>query len=245
MITFGRFGHKEDIEKEKKRFLELLNELLYELNYLRGRKNYSENEIIKPLKDAIKREKKLLINPGYTGCVSCFLEEFGLSYYTLTPEEREEVYNMDFTYENWKKKSIKLIKNFFLRMKNACPETIWFCFEDIYFLFHIQIMYKNEFRINNFIKFIRDYFILDNTTTCIKEYRDPVKYKEIQKEVINKYPLIKEKYGMSRIFDKILSYIFVDNDYNHEKTKNILDNYYKNKNNIENVETIKLKDKYD
>ena len=60
MITFGRFGHIEDIKEEKKRFLENLNKLMDDLtvgyNYKERKKEIKkEIEIIKPLKDILKR----------------------------------------------------------------------------------------------------------------------------------------------------------------------------------------------
>ena len=61
------------------------------------------------------------------------------------------------------------------------------------------------------------------------------------------YPEVKEKYGMNRIFEKICSFFWTDTDYNHEKTKEILDNYYKNKrkNKMDDDEAVGLKDKQD
>ena len=69
----------------------------------------------------------------------------------------------------------------------------------------------------------------------------------MKRKVIEIYPIIKERYGINKVFEKILSYIRIDTDYNYEETKNILDNYYnkKNNNNIENDELIKFKDKQD
>ncbi len=248
MITFGRFGHKEDIEKEKKEFLFHLNDLMNHLNRDPfGKHKYNEKEIIKPLKEALKKEENSFFNPLYKLAFSSFLEEMGLSYYTLTQEEKNDILDMDFTYENWKDKSFVLINNFIKRLKNSTPDSIWFCFDDIYFVFHIEIIYQRNFSLKNIITYIRDYFILENTASFLKEYRDAKKFKEIQKNVIYMYPEIKEKYGMNRILEKLLSYITMETDYNYEKSKNILDNYYnKKKNNkIEDEESIKLKDKYD
>ena len=52
---------------------------------------------------------------------------------------------------------------------------------------------------------------------------------------------------MNKTLEKILSFITMETDYNYEKTKNLLDNYYnKKKNNkIEDEESMKLKDKFD
>ena len=38
-------------------------------------------------------------------CLNTFLEKMGLSYYTLTKKEKEEIIDMDLAYANWEKKS--------------------------------------------------------------------------------------------------------------------------------------------
>ena len=58
MITFGRFGHAEDIQKDKEFFLEKLNSLIYQLNGFKGKLDYKEEEIIKPLKEKLKHDMK-------------------------------------------------------------------------------------------------------------------------------------------------------------------------------------------
>ena len=249
MITFGRFGHIEDINKEKALFLKILNDLISELRGdFTGTQQYKdESEIINPLKDLLKKNiKKSFFLLGSTISFSCFLEYMGLSYYTLTQNELDDILIMDFTYENWKKKSLILINNFTERIKKEFPPETLFCFDDIYFVFHIKL-YGDRYKYNNYFNFIRDYFILEETSYYIKEYRDSKKYNEIKKKVINIYPKIKEKYGMNRILEKFLSFIFLDNDQNYEKTRNILDNYYNKKkgNKIDDDESIKLKDKQD
>ena len=69
----------------------------------------------------------------------------------LTQEEKDDILDMDFTYENWKDKSFVLINNFIKRLKNSSPESIWFCFDDIYFVFHIEIIYQRNFSLKNII----------------------------------------------------------------------------------------------
>lgn len=244
MITFGRFGHVEDTKKEKEYFLECLDSLMIEMSSFEDKNKYSETEIIKPLKELMKREvNSSLFHWTYCKSLSYFLNKMGLSYFTLTPKEKEEVLDMDFTYENWKTKSFELIQSFLKRSKNACPQMVWFCFEDIYFVFHVQVTYDTEFKSNNFITFIRDYYILENTVEDYKKYRNQEKYNEIRKKVFEIYPIIKERYGMNRIFDKILSFFNYNNDYNYEETKNLLDNYYNKNNKIKDDETINLKEK--
>ena len=249
MITFGRFGHAEDYQKDKEFFLKRLNYLIYLLNGYEGKKDYKEAEIIKPLKEKLKPEikadEKSFFPNGAISCLSSFLEIMGLSYYQLTPKEKEEILEMDFTYDNWKNKSIELINSFIQRIINASPKNTHFCFDDIYFIFHIQIVYNYEFKLKYLPTFIRDYYILNETRDILKKYRNSEIYNNIQKEVFVQYPRIKEECGVNRILEKILSYFIDDTDYHYEKTRKILDDYYNKKNGIKDEESESLKDKFD
>ena len=249
MITFGRFGHAEDYQKDKEFFLKRLNYLIYLLNGYEGKKDYKEAEIIKPLKEKLKPEikadEKSFFPNGAISCLSSFLEIMGLSYYQLTPKEKEEILEMDFTYDNWKIKSIELINSFIQRIKDASPQIAHFCFDDIYFIFHIQIVYNYEFKLKYLPTFIRDYYILNETRDFLKKYRNSEIYNNIQKEVFVQYPRIKEECGVNRILEKILSYFIEDTDYHYEKTRKILDDYYNKKNGIKDEESESLKDKFD
>ena len=60
MITFGRFGHVEDIQKDKELFLARLNFLIYKLNSFDGKDDYKEEEIVKPLKEKLNSFFKYL-----------------------------------------------------------------------------------------------------------------------------------------------------------------------------------------
>ena len=249
MITFGRFGHAEDYQKDKEFFLKRLNYLIYLLNGYEGKKDYKEAEIIKPLKEKLKPEikadEKSFFPNGAISCLSDFLEIMGLSYYHLTPKEKEEILEMDFTYDNWKIKSIELINSFIQRIKNASPQIVQFCFDDIYFIFHIQIISEYEFKSKYLPIYIRNYFILNDTIDPLKKYRNSEIYNNIQKEVFVQYPRIKEECGVNRILEKILSYFIEDTDYHYEKTRKILDDYYNKKNGIKDEESESLKDKFD
>ena len=179
MITFGRFGHVEDIQKDKELFLARLNFLIYKLNCFDGRDDYKEEEIVKPLKEKLNeriKEEESFFGTGVTySMLSSFLNIMGLSYYNLTPKEKEEILEMDFTYDNWKNKSIELINSFIQRIKNASPQIAQVCFEDIYFIFHVQIIYRHEFKLKDLPKYIRGYYILNDTFTPLKEYRNSEK----------------------------------------------------------------------
>lgn len=249
MITFGRFGHAEDFQKDKEFFLKKLNILMYELNGFQGKIDYKEEEIIKPLKEKlnhdIKADEKSFYSHGTDSCLSDFLEIMGLNYFNLTQKEKEEILEMDFTYDNWKIKSFELINSFIQRIKNASPQIAHFCFDDIYFIFHIQIVYQYEFKLKYLPTYIRDYFILNKTRDILKDYKNSEIYNDTQKKVIVRYPRIKEECGVNRIFEKILSYFIEDTDYHYEKTRKILDDYYNKKNEIKDEESESLKEKFD
>ena len=61
MITFGRFGHVEDRGKEKEIFLKELNSLMKKMTFYEDNKEYKETEIIKPLKEILKKKKILIL----------------------------------------------------------------------------------------------------------------------------------------------------------------------------------------
>ena len=247
MITFGRFGHKKDKEKEQKMFLKYLYLLLEDFTNFFNPKdipnNLIEKELVTPLKKIIKRESKSSYKSFYAMCISTFLETMGLSYYTLSQKEKEEIIDMDFTFANWEKKSSELFESFIERSKNICPRQVWFCFDDICFIIHVQIVQRCEFTSNNFLIFIRDYFILNRSTEFLMEYRDEEKFKEIQRKVFEIYPIIRERNGT--ILYKFKNYFQGNSDYDFEISRNLLNNYYNKNNKIKDDETINLKDKLD
>ena len=245
-MYFGRYGFVEDTKEEKKLFLERLNYLIHSLEY-NDKKEYNEKEIIDVTKIVLKKYVTDSYHNLYTDALSIFLTSMGLSYFILTPEEKKEILEMDYTYDNWRIKSQELIDSFNIRIKNVFPENLRFCLEDKFFVLHIRICYFKDFKINNFIKFIRDYFILDKTLPDILENRECQLFFDIKKRVYSIYPEVKEKYGMNRTLEKIYSFFFSDSDYNNEKTKELLDNYYKNKqkNKKDDDESVGLKEKQD
>ena len=246
MIFYGRYGPIEDTKIEKKQFLDNLNGLIHSYDH-NFKKDYNEKEIVNVAKIKLKEHVTGSIYNIYTSVFSVFLISMGISYYILSPEEKKEILEMDYTYDNWKIKSQELIDSFNIRIKNAFPKMLWFCLEDKYFVLHIRICYFKDFKIDNFIIFIRDYFILDKSLPFILQNRECQLFYDIKKKVYAIYPEVKEKYGMNRILEKICSFFWTDSDYHHEKTKEILDNYYKNKqkNKIEDDEAVGLKEKQD
>ena len=246
MITFGRFGPAIDIKKEKEFFLEILLDFIYKIEGYKERRNYNEKEIIEPVKKLLK--ENINRNVGKL-IISLFLFHFGLSYFALSEKEKEEILDMDYTYENWKIKVPELMMAFKERLKKVFPKMALFCLDDFYFIIHIGMVSVEDYRDDRFLIFIRNYYILDDTTKPIKEWRNQDKYKETQKKVYAIYPILKEKYGMNRSLEKILSF-FVLNDYSYEKSKKLLDDYYNKKQNNKNEyddddEKINLKEKQD
>jgi len=148
----------------------------------------------------------------------------GLNYFNLTQKEKED----GFSYDNWKIKSIELINSFIKRIKDASPKIAHFCFDDIYFIFHIQTISEYEFKLKYLPNYIRGYYILNDTYTPLKDYRNSEIYNDILKKVIVRYPRIKEECGVNRILEKIISH-FTVTDYYYEKKRKILDDYYNKK----------------
>ena len=249
MITFGRIGNVDE-ETDRKDFFQNLEFFMDCLTgFIYKYETFTEIEIIEKIKKKIKgfdpKQKPSFFGDRIPCCINIFLQDMGMSYYTLTLKEKEEILAMDFTYENWKEKSIKIINNYIERSKNVCPDSVDFCFDDICFVFYVQIEHGCEFSLNNFLTFIRDYFILDKSKSLFEQYRNAKIYEDIKRKVINIYPNLKKRYGKNIYLEKILSFISSDTDYNYEETKKILDNNKKFNNFIEGDETIKLKDKYD
>ena len=182
-MYFGRYGSLEDTKEEKKLFFERLNSVIHTLEY-NDKKQYNEKEIIDVTKIVLKKYVTDSYYNFYTDVFSVFLIPMGLSYYILSPEEKKEILEMDYTYDNWRIKSQEFIDSFNIRIKNAFPENLRFCLEDKYFVLHIRICYYKDFKINNFIKFIRDYFILDKTLPDILENRECQLFFDIKKECI-------------------------------------------------------------
>jgi len=242
LITFRRFGSEKNWKKERKLFLKYKKELIRDLsdykirvNSLKGINEIKINEIIKQyLEKTINYDDHLPLKE--------FMKYMGLSYKALSKDEINEIGKMDYTYENWEKKSKILYDNFLKKSKDIFPKEVKFCFEDKFFPLYVVVLEKDVFQKNNYIIFIRDYFILDKGGALFNKYRDNKLFIDLQKKVIKIYPIIKEKYGTNRFFEKFLSYLNPEdesNDYNIEYIKNLLDNYYnKNKN---DDELVKLK----
>ena len=245
IITFGQFGNKINLEEERKLFLKVKKELVRNLSSLyityefMEKKNETE---IDELIEELKKEKKTALH--FETTLDIFMNYMGLSFIGLNKEEREEIVEMKFTYENWKKKSLSLLDNFTEKCKRDFPPEFHICFQDIWFIIYIQAWKDCVVNLKSLLKYIRNYYILDNLKS-VMVYRDQEMFEKIRNNMINIYPQLKEKYGMNRTLEKFLSYLYKDNDYNIECVSSLLNKYYENKSKINQDEFIGLKQKED
>ena len=106
-ISFGKFGKKEQWGKEKEIFLDELRLLMSRITKNGENKELyaksNETELAKTLKQMIA--KKNYDHSNFDFSISDFMLRLGLSYKILTKSEKKEIFEMEFTYDNWKNKS--------------------------------------------------------------------------------------------------------------------------------------------
>ena len=102
----------------------------------------------------------------------------------------------------------------------------WKCF-----IVYCQTYEKTKIKNNNFIKLIRDYFILDKAKKTLSNLRNQQLFDEVRMKMIEIYPILKDNYGPNKKLDLFLSYFDEDNDYNNKYLNYILNNYYEKKGN--------------
>ena len=242
IITFGRIGSKKNLENDKKIYFNNMKYILYQLSdakitYERMEK-MNELEFDELLNKEIKISKKNQ-SDHLNGRIDILMGRMGLSYIILDKKEKEKIRDMEFTYENWKNKSLILMNDYIERNKKICPPEVRICFDDICFPMSVQKFHESNFSSNNFLKFIRDYFLLDKYKSIFEGLRNEDLFNNIRKEMIDIYPILKEKYGMNKYLEKFLSYISEDTDYNFKFVANILNNYSKKKLKIDENELLK------
>ena len=245
IVTFGRIGNEKNWKDDKKIYYDSASYLLYKLFYrkvdyerIKENNELDFNEILNKRIKIIKKYDLYFLDES----IDLFMDCMGLSFKVLDKKEKEEIRNMEFTYENWKNKSLILMNDYINRNKNICPPEIKICFDDICFPMFVQMSYKSNFESNNFLKFIRDYFLLDDYKEIFEGLRDENLYNNIRKQMIDLYPILKEKYGMNKYLEKFLSYIIVDTDYEFEFVANLLNNYSKKTIKIDQNEPLKYKE---
>lgn len=240
-ITFGRFGREEHWKRDKGLFLTRLKELISELtkNEVSYEKE-NEIEIARNLKQILKKPES---DVSYS--LSTFMLQMGLSYKILTKKEKEEIKKMEFTFENWEKKSEELYNDYLKKTLNVCPKEIHFCFEYRLFTTNVLCIHGSVLTKDNFLQYIRDFFLLEKGKCFYEEYQDRKEFNKLRDRVIEIYPKLKEIYGPNRYYEKYVLYFIDQNtDYNYKNVANIIDNYYNKKkiNNINDEEIIKLKE---
>ena len=109
IITFGRIGSKKNLENDKKIYFNNMKYILYQLSdakitYERMEK-MNELEFDELLNKEIKISKKNQ-SDHLNGRIDILMGRMGLSYIILDKKEKEKIRDMEFTYENWKNKSL-------------------------------------------------------------------------------------------------------------------------------------------
>jgi len=255
LITFCTFKEKystEDLLKDKELFFEakkaFLSHILYYYSFNVNSLNKEEISQMDNLIKKIKYENK----PKFVEGLSFFLIRFGLLYKCLSKEEKEELFILNYTYEECKKAIAKIYDNFIFNSKKNLPPQVYICFDEKCFIAYCQTICETAVvNKKNFLKLIRNYFILDEEKETYEEYRNQQLFKQIQEKMIKIYPELKNTYGINRYLDKFFSHLDPENDYNNTYIKNILDQYYNNKknlinnNDVDNNEYTPLKEKSD
>ena len=169
---------------------------------------------------------------------SILLSQFGIKYCLLDNNQKDEFINSDFTYDSIKKLAYEVTENNIKECKKELPEKVYECFDDYCFIMYFQLEGNSKINKSNFLLRIRDYFILDWGKDDYESVRNTKKFEEIRNNMINIYG----EYGKSNpTWEKFMSYFSQNTDYNYDETKEILNNYYKNKK-YKDYELVKQKE---
>ena len=257
MINFfkldrSRIYSEKGIEEDKAFFQErkrsLYGNILFLYEHQKEEFDYEEKEANKYIRDKFKNEtnkfkKEYLCNyiNGY------ILYRFGVSYLLFDQNQKDELFKSDLSYESIKKISYDVTENNIKDCKKELPESVHECFNDYCFLMFCQTKKNPKINKSNFLLRIRDYFILDKDKDDFEGIRNETTYENIKTNMKNIYGELKEEYGMNIYYEKFLSYISDDTDYNYYETTKLLNEYYKNKkinknNNIKDYTLIKQKE---
>ena len=259
LVTFGKFKKftkEEDLQNDKINFINakkvLLSYLIYETQYksnlIKENESDMDNLIKKNISYNIINKEKLKFDINTCSFIG-FMSKFGLSYRFLNEEVQKKLLSLELTYDSFKKMVLNIYDEYINTMKKMWPIELEICYEERGFISYCHFYRKLEIQKDNFMYIIRDYFLLKKGESLYGYFRDNDLFDTIRKKVENLYPIYKEKYGMNRYLEKILSYIDPQgNDYANEITRNLLNNYYNNKNKDKNEdkdEYIPLKHKED
>ena len=230
IITFGHFKEYDvkQYREDKERFYESKSNLLAFLLLGYPAPEDLEEEQIANMDSIIKKKlSENLKNIDYY--LGSFFEDLGIKYGLLSTQVKKELLTFDYTYENCKNFVQKLYNEIIDESKKYLPIEAYICLEEKGFIYYSQIYKKTKIKKNNFVEFIRDYFILDKAKKRLSYYRDQQLFDEVRMKMIDIYPFLKDNYGTNRKLDLFLSYFDEDNDYNNKFLKYILNNYYENK----------------
>ena len=100
------------------------------------------------------------------------------------------------------KKSEILYNIYLMKYKKICPKKIDFCLN--YRIFLIDVLSNNgcELKLNNFLRFFRDLFILGENICYYEKFMDMGEFNNLIKSVNWIYPELKEDYGANRTLEK-------------------------------------------
>ena len=259
IVTFGQFKKftEEDFLEDKKIFINTKKRLLCYLLYENVNVEILTKEEISQMDNLIKRQlHSKTLNPkekkrNFDGMVM-FASICGISFKLLNEKEKEILLNMDLSYENCKKFFLNILDEYINKMKEIWPKDLEIYYQEKGFIAYchslIHAIIKKDIKNNpnNFLRLIRDYFLLDYGKILIGDYRDNNLFDKRRKEMKKKYPELKEEYGIkNRYIEKLVGFLGdQDSDYYHEEIRNILDDYYneKKKENRNGYQTLKQKD---
>ena len=259
IVTFGQFKKftEEDLLEDKNIFTNTKKRLLCYLLYENVNVETLTKEEISQMDNLIKRHlHSKNLNPkekerSYDGS-RMFASICGISFNLLNEKEKELLLNMDLSYDNCKKMFLNILDEYINKMKEIWPKDLEIYYQEKGFIAYCHCLeeatikkdIKNNH--NNFLRLIRDYFLLDYGKSFIGYYRDNNLFDKRRKEMEKKYPELKEKYGIkNRYFEKLFGFLGDENsDYYYEKIRNILDDYYnkEKKENKNGYKPIKQKD---
>ena len=136
-VTYGRFGNKANLEKEKELFLTHIKNMIDSICLFKhiDIKIYEikdEIEISNILKDLIKKRNKS--NRYYDDYLGFLMTVLGLPSNGLSQEEKDEIWKMDFTFKSWEKKSNELFNKYFEKAKKYVLKKPNFVLKIKYFL---------------------------------------------------------------------------------------------------------------
>lgn len=237
-VTFGYFKifNEEEKKTEKENFFIakkcLLSTLLYEITdmTLLTENDISNMDKLIEIKKNDKNLDKDAIKLGYV----VFMASFGLSYELLNQDEKNELSKIELNYENCQNLVFKIYNKYIDDSKENTPKELHFCFKDRSFVSFCHV-FDHIIKKSNIVDLIKKYYFFDLGKDMYEEYRDNEIFMEVKNKLIKQYPTIKENYGSNRYLDIFLRCFDKYNDYNNPFLKDLLDNYYKIKNNNNNT----------